>query len=264
MDKLKGKVAIVTGGGRGIGKAIARACASEGADVAIISRTSSDLESVAREINDAGSGRALPIRADVAVERDVKNVVAKVIKRFGRIDILVNNAAIGGVSKPVEEITEAEWDRVMEINVKGPFLLTREALPFMLKHKSGNIINVSSGAGVKRPRKHIRSVPYMVSKFAVEGLSHAIATRLRGSGINVNVLRPGFTRTSLQASWTPEELKRLKEEVGEFLEPESVNGLALFLASLEPGEITDQEFNTVDWIKERGSKGTFAGSSRHN
>jgi NAD(P)-dependent dehydrogenase (short-subunit alcohol dehydrogenase family) len=255
MNSLHGKVAIVTGGGKGIGEAIAKAYCSEGAKVAIVSRTLADLESVAREINRSSPGRALPMRGDVTLKADVKNVVVKVAKSFGRIDILVNNAAIGAVMEPFEEITEADWDQAMEINVKGPFLLTREVLPFMLKQRSGNIINVSSGAGLKRPRKYVRSVPYMVSKFALEGLSHALAIRLLGSGINVNVLRPGFTRTPMQASWTPDQLERLAEEAGGILEPDSVNGLALYLASLEPGEVTDQAFNTIEWIKRQGGRG---------
>lgn len=252
MSKLLGKVAIVTGSGKGIGKEIAKCYASEGAKVAVVSRTLSDLESLAKEINGTAPGKALPIQGDISIERDAKRMVQKTVEEFGRVDILVNNAATGSVTKSFEVITEADWDQTMDINVKGAFLLTREVLPLMLKRKSGNIINVSSGAGVKKPIKHVRSVTYTVSKFALEGLSHALAVRLLGSGVNVNVLRPGFTRTSIQAQWTPEEVKRMAVEIGHFLEPDSANGPALYLAALKPGELTDSEIDVFEWLKKNG------------
>jgi 3-oxoacyl-[acyl-carrier protein] reductase len=250
--RLDGKVAIITGAGRGIGRSMAKAYAAEGAKVVLFARTPSDLKEAAAEIESKKKGVTLVQRGDVSKGPDVAKAVNETLKRFGRIDILLNNAGIGGPEKKFYEMTESEWDSIMATNVRGPFLFSKAVLPHMLKQKSGNIINVSSGAGQKRPRKYIRSVAYAVSKFAVEGLTHALAVSLLGTGVNVNSFNPTPTKTSIQDSWTPEMFKEHAQELGELQEPEAVNELAIYLAALKPGEVTGESFNAREWNKTHG------------
>jgi 3-oxoacyl-[acyl-carrier protein] reductase len=246
--RLQNKVAIITGAGRGLGRSIAKAYSSEGAKVVVMSRTMSDLESVVHEINSVG-GTAVGISGNVAVSNDVQRVISETLRKFQRVDVLFNNAGIEGSSKQLEEISEAEWNEVMNVNVKGMFLFTKAVLPHLLSQASGNIINMSSGAGEKRPRKRVRSIPYTVSKFAVEGFTDALAVRLAGSGVNVNALKPGPTRTSIQSNWTEEDFKKHEEEVGPMNEPEFVNEVAVYLASLKPGELNGASLSATEWNK---------------
>lgn len=250
--RLADKIAIITGGGRGIGRSVAKACALEGATVIVTSRTESDLNTLVDEINTKG-GAAVSVTGNVAIASDVERVVKETIKRFDRVDILFNNAGVEGSMKSLEEITEAEWDEVMNINVKGMFLFTRAVLPYMRKRATGNIINTSSGAGEKRPRKMVRSISYAVSKFAVEGFTNALSTRLAGTGVNVNALRPGPTRTSIQSHWTEQDFKRHAQEVGPLQEPEVVNEVAIYLASLKPGELSGQSLSAKDYNMEHAA-----------
>jgi len=140
---LQGKVAVVTGGGRGIGRAIARRFAAEGAAVLIASRTEAELRHVASEIEQAG-GKSAWVAGDVAREADCAHIVAAARDRLGAVDILVNNAGDYGPVKPVEEISPEEWDRVIAVHLRGAFLLTRLVLPEMYRRKSGAVVNISS------------------------------------------------------------------------------------------------------------------------
>lgn len=246
--QLEGKVAIVTGGGRGIGRAIAEAYASEGAKVTITARTESELDSVAANIH-RHKGKALPLPGDATNPSEVQKVVKSTLDEFGKIDILVNNAGVGGPTGELDEISEKEWDAVLGVNLKGAILFTKLVLPGMLQRGSGNIINVSSGAGEKRPRRFVRSIPYTVSKFAIEGFTSALSVRLLGTGVNVNALKPGTTRTALYASIPQRVARQLTAEVGEPAEPESVNKLAVYLASLKPGELNGESLDVRMWNK---------------
>lgn len=183
---LNGKVAIVTGGGRGIGRAIARRFAAEGAAVVIAARTVAQLESTAREIESAG-GRAAWIASDVSREKDAEKIVQTAREKFGRVDILVNNAGIYGPVKPIEEITAEEWDTVMAANLRGAFLMTRAALPTMYG-RGGAILNISSVAA----RAAIPwGAAYAATKAGLLGLTRTTAAEGAQRGVRANAVLPG-------------------------------------------------------------------------
>jgi NAD(P)-dependent dehydrogenase (short-subunit alcohol dehydrogenase family) len=167
-----------------------------------------------------------------------------------RIDILLNNAGITGSVSPLEEISEAELDALFQVNVKGPFLASKQVLPFMRKQGAGNIINMSSGAGERKALNiPVRSIGYSISKFALEGLSYSMAARLRGTGINVNAIIPGVIKTTIHDNTPKEVLEEMKRRVG-FEEPAVVNPLAIYLAALRPGELTGAFIRASEWNKE--------------
>jgi len=190
--KLKGSVSIVTGGGRGIGRAIAITLAKEGSDIVIVSRTKSELEETASEVKRLGR-EVLSVSGDVRKKKDVENVVNKAFEKFGKIDILVNNAGVA-YYKPLVKTSEEEWDETFDTNVKGIYLVTREVLPIMEKQKSGIIINISSGAG-----KHgfANLSAYCASKFAVIGFTQSLADELFDKGIKVYAVCPGGVDTKM-------------------------------------------------------------------
>jgi len=250
--RLKDRVAIVSGASRGIGRSIARAYALEGAKVVLMARSKSELEALAEEINNS-KGVSLPVTGDVTHHDDVTRVVEATLKAFGRIDILVNNAGILGSTKEIDAMSEADWDEVMSINVKGVFLLSREVLPAMRRQKSGNIVNISSGAGERHPQLgSIRGVPYNVSKFAVEGINYCLASRLQGTGVNVNAIKPGPIMSGFWTGVPEEELQRVRRALGAIHEPEFANELAVYLAALAPGELTGASINAIEWNKLHG------------
>ncbi|HEV2490345.1 MAG TPA: SDR family NAD(P)-dependent oxidoreductase [Candidatus Acidoferrales bacterium] len=184
---LEGKVAIITGGGRGIGRAIARRFAAEGAAVLISARSKKEIEQVADEIRAAGQ-RATAIPADVSQEADCRKIIKEAERKFGRVDILVNNAGILGPVKPVEEIEPAEWDEVLAVNLRGPFLLSRLVLPQMYARGSGAILNISSVAA-KVP--YPWNGPYAASKAGLVGLTRTLAAEAARKGVRVNAICPG-------------------------------------------------------------------------
>lgn len=186
MGQLDGKVAIVTGGGSGIGKGIAKAFVDEGCSVVIAARNGDGLKAAAEELaGDAGVVVAIP--TDVTDEDQMVNLFAKTMERFGRLDILVSNAgAFDGA--PIEDLTMEQWQRVLQVNVTGPFLGAREAFRIMKKQGGGRIINIGS-ISAQRPRHS--SSPYSTSKYAVTGLTHSLALEGRDHGIAVSVLHPG-------------------------------------------------------------------------
>jgi len=241
--KLSGKVAIITGAGMGIGRSIALAFAEEEASVVLVSRHQSDIDSVANEATALGAN-ALAIRADVSQESEVTEMVNKTLSQFHRIDVLVNNAAVSGLRGLITEIKTEDWDRMMSINVRGMFLCSKAVVPVMIKQREGNIINLSSGAGILTKDDSFlstrNSLPYCVSKFAVEGFTLVLAAQLNRFNINVNALRPGPSDTRAHASAPPELKAQLRK-------PDQVKAVALFLATQGPAGITGESILAASW-----------------
>lgn len=194
MMSLKGQTAIVTGGGRGIGRAICLSLAKEGANIVIVARHREEIEETARMVKNIGS-RFLEIQADVRNEADVEGMILKTIEKCGRIDILVNNAGVVHMNH-IEETSIEEYDEMMDTNVKGTFLCTKYAVPYLEKSENGKIINISSGAG-----KHGLSdlSVYCASKFAVNGMTEALASELSGR-VMVYSVCPGAVDTEMYRS----------------------------------------------------------------
>jgi len=195
MESLKNKVALVTGAGKGIGKAIALALAAEGVHVALLSRTEKDLLSVATEINKLGVKSTI-VTADVSKIEEVNATVAKVQVELGPIDILINNAGIGTFGKFLE-LEPAVWENMIKVNLLGVYYVTRAALPQMIERKTGDIINISSTAG--RSGSAITSA-YSASKFGVFGLSESLMQEVRKHNIRVTAMAPSTIVTDLAQS----------------------------------------------------------------
>jgi len=196
--KLKDKVAIVTGGGTGIGKAISLALASEGAAVVMAARNLSRLEQAVKDIKSRGV-KATAIQTDIADHEQVKQMVAQTIENFGRIDILVNNAARGTFNNSdVVDMNLKEWHDSLAINLTGMMFCSKEALKYMIRRKSGSIINISSVAGMSGVPKES---PYTTSKWGVIGFTETLAIEVGRFGIRVNCISPGATRTQEFEDW---------------------------------------------------------------
>jgi NAD(P)-dependent dehydrogenase (short-subunit alcohol dehydrogenase family) len=187
--QLSSKTALVTGGGRGIGKAIALALAREGADVAVTGRYQDVLHDVAREIQALGR-RSIAVTADVSNELQVRDLVNTTREELGSIDILVNNVGIAGPTAPLTEVTTAEWDETMAVNLRSAFLCSKAVIPPMIERRSGKIINISSIAG---KIGYALRCPYAASKWGMIGLSQSLAQELGPSNIQVNTICPGPT-----------------------------------------------------------------------
>ena len=206
---LTNKTIIVTGSGRGIGKYIAKRLAAEGANIVVTARTQEDIEKVTFKINSKG-GSAISIRGDVARQNDVRNIITKAINKFGKVDILINNAGVG-LRKSLLDTEEEEFNEVMDVNVKGVFLFMKNIIPEMEK-SGGLIINISSGAG----KTGIPTLSvYCASKFAVIGFTEAVAGEVSGN-IKIVALCPGSVDEGMFKRLFPGEEADLKpEEVAE-------------------------------------------------
>lgn len=201
-------VTLVTGGGRGIGRAVALRFAREGASVVICARTRRELDRVARDIRASG-GTVLAHAADLSRPASVRRLVRVATRRFGRIDILINNAGILGPRIPLAEYKLRDWSRVLAVNLTGTFLVTHAVLPGMMRRRSGCIVSLSSSVG-RKGRADWGA--YAVSKFGVEGLSQALAQELEPYGIRVLTYNPGGTRTRMRAEAYPsEDRSRLRD-----------------------------------------------------
>lgn len=219
--QFKNQVVVITGGGRGIGEATARAFAAQGARVIVTARTASEINAVAASIKKS-DGQAWAIPCDVADEPQVKNLFFKVEKEAGPVDILINNAAHFFV-KTLEELTVEDWDTMMAVNLRSLFLCSREAVRMMKQKKSGVIVNVSSVAGVPTIEKFPGSSAYCASKGGVTLFTEALASELRPFSIRVNCISPGGVNTRMFR----EGLPQLQWD----MEPEEVAQAILFLAS---------------------------------
>lgn len=218
MAKLQDKTAIVTGGGSGIGQGIALMLAAEGAHVVICGRRETALARVAAKIRVAG-GSVLPVVADVAVESDSTRVVEQAVATFGLVHILVNNAGIDSADAPIHEYSVENWDHVLATNLRGPFLMSRAALPFMRQQREGHIINISSEAGIEY---YPETGAYTVSKFGLNTLSELMQKENQDYGIRVNTICPGMVVTEMT-----EDIAGLHKD--RCLYPEDIADLVLWL-----------------------------------
>lgn len=239
---VNGKVALVTGSGRGIGKAIALALAERGADIVINDLDMDNAAHTVEEIKALGR-KAIAIKADVSSEIEVEEMVKECMNQFGRIDILVNNAGLIS-TKLLQETTVQDWDRIMSINLKGVFLCTKAVYPYMMDQKSGKIINIASVAG-KRGGGLFGKSAYSASKGGVISFTKAVAREAGEFGINVNAVTPGFTNTEMVTGMSQDQ----KESVIRSIpmrragKPEDIAKAVCFLASSDSdyisGEIMD-------------------------
>jgi len=239
--RLQGETALITGGGTGLGRAIALAFAREGANVAVAGRRPDPLLEVAHEIKEQG-GKALAIVCDVTRAQDAGRAVAETIAGFGRLSILVNNAGTLHVST-IETIPEEEWDRVMTVNVKGPFLMSRAALPELREAGGGTIVNIGSILGLIGAKDR---AAYCTSKGGVTMLTKAMALDHAHENIRVNCICPAIVETDLvrglfDKASDPEALRRARAALiplGRMGKPEDVAEMAVFLASRESSWMT--------------------------
>jgi NAD(P)-dependent dehydrogenase (short-subunit alcohol dehydrogenase family) len=235
--RLEGRVAIVTGGARHIGAAYCRRFATEGAGVVIADILDGD--SVVEEIRSKG-GRALALKVDVSSEQDANRMAAEAVKAFGRIDILVNNAAIfiNIQRHPFYEITSEEWDRVSAVNIKGPFLCAKAVFPQMKEQKYGKIINVSSSTAYWGTPNFLH---YVASKAALIGMTRSLAREVGEYGICVNAIAPGLVEHEGQnAPQALTDLQLKARSIKRLETPEDLFGTVVFLASSDSDFMTGQ------------------------
>ena len=240
---LKDKVAIITGGGRGIGRAFALRFAEEGAKIMIPDISLERAESVVKEIKDRG-GEAAATLTDISDEKATNKMAETVIRQYGKVDILVNNAAIWfGINiTPWDEWTVEQWDRIFQVNVKGTWLCCKAIAPLMEKQSKGKIINIASN--VARVPASKLFLPYSCSKGAVYTLTHALAHALGPSGINVNAIGPGYTASEASLSQVDSastfETATADQSIPRREEPADLVGTAVFLASPDSDFISGQ------------------------
>ncbi|MHA3772998.1 SDR family oxidoreductase [Verrucomicrobiota bacterium sgz303538] len=247
--KLDGRVALITGGGSGIGAAAARLLAQQGAKVGLLSRTPHEVEQLAREITESG-GAALPLRADVARQEDLTAAIRQLTDEWGRLDIVFANAGVNGVWAPLEEITPEEWDQTIAINLRGTFLTVRESLPW-LKQRGGSIIITASVNGT-RMFSNTGATAYACSKAAQVAFAKMTAVEFAKYHVRVNVICPGFIESAIHDNTEKRNTEkiRLPVEYPEGTIPltgkkpgrsEQVAELVLFLASDQATHITGTE-----------------------
>lgn len=257
MGKLENRVALVTGGGRGIGRAIAIALAGEGAKVALAARSVPELDNVASTIESAG-GVAVAIPTDLFDRSAPKELAAAVKEQLGPVEILVNNAGLGSSSnpKPVVDFDDDYWDQTLAINLTAPYLLSKAVLPDMLARKWGRIITIAS-INAKRPSLH--GAAYAASKHGVLGLMRTLALEVAAEGITVNSICPGPVKTLMNDKRIVYDADRLGRDLDEHersltpiggrLDPQDVAPLAVYLASEEARMVTGQAYNVCGGLE---------------
>lgn len=242
---LEDKVAIITGAGRGLGRAFALRFAEQGARLLLPDISLERAEDTAKEIRAKG-GEAVAIHTDISDENATKKMAEKVMQQYGKVDILLNNAAIyyGIEAKPWDTWTAADWDRILAVNVKGTWLCCKAIAPLMIKQSKGKIINMASN--VARVPAAQLFLPYSCSKGAIYTLTHALARALGPAGINVNAIAPGYTAS--EASLAQRESEKIfeiatsEQSIHKRLQPADLVGVAVFLASAESDLISGQVF----------------------
>jgi NAD(P)-dependent dehydrogenase (short-subunit alcohol dehydrogenase family) len=232
---LEGKVAMITGASQGLGRALALAYAKEGAQIVINSRQEENIRPVAEEAESTGA-EVLALAADVSRSADVGRLVGAATQRFGRVDVLVNNAGVLGPRVAIVEYPEDEWRLVIDANLTGPFLVSKAVIEHM--PEGGSIVNVVSGVSVEgRPGWGA----YSVSKFGVEGFTQILAAELKERGIRVNAVDPGGMRTEMRAAAYPEEDPTTR------ITPEENTDVFLYLASDESKGVTGERFKAQEF-----------------
>jgi 3-oxoacyl-[acyl-carrier protein] reductase len=240
--RLKEKIAVITGGAQGIGRATALGMAREGAKLVIADLQGEKAQSVANELEKSGAD-AVGVAVDVASEASVKLMAKAAFERFGRVDILANIAGIYYPKASVTELSEEDWDRTIDINLGSNFLCCREFVPSMRRQKSGRIISIASGIGHYGMRQFSH---YAASKAAIMGFVKSLAREVAADGITVNAICPGSANTSMPRQHRSEEevMARLRSTpLPHVLEPEDIAGPILFLASDAAAYITGQSYN---------------------
>ena len=240
---LDGDAVLITGASRGLGRSMALRFAEEGARVSLVSRSEDRLEEIAGE----AGGETLVAPADVRSSEDVERAVARTVEAFGRIDTLINNAGVSQLGltderHPVVEVSEEMWDLVLETNLKGVFLFSKESIPHMGGGERANVINVSSGLG-----RHATAGagPYVASKWGLEGLTRTLALEHEGE-INVNALDPGGrVNTDIWAHLSEAEREQI-------LQPDVMDDAAVLLAAQEPGGVTGESMDAEGWESRLG------------
>jgi 3-oxoacyl-[acyl-carrier protein] reductase len=227
--KLQDKVALITGGGRGIGKAIALAYAREGARIAICSRTANEVEDAAKEVQALGS-KCLALVCDVSEEEPVTSLARQVEGELGRIDVLVNNAGVMTRPASILECDVKKWDYTIAVNLRGTFLVTKAVLVGMVRQKGGSIINVSSMIG---RGAYANFAAYAASKWGIEGFTQTLAAELRPHNVRVNSVDPGYVATKLTGYHGDR--------------PESVTDVFVFLASDESHSVSGKMLDSSGW-----------------
>jgi NAD(P)-dependent dehydrogenase (short-subunit alcohol dehydrogenase family) len=234
--KLKDKIALITGGSKGIGKGIAKAFLKEGAVVVICGRKKRELESTLEELS--GYGNVSYIKADISKRNKVASLKNEIGERFGKLDVLVNNASILGLRKPIIDYDEDIWQETVHINLNAQFFVTKALLPLLMKADNGSIINVSSSVG---RRGKAGWGAYAASKFGLEGLTEVLADELK-SKVRVNSVNPGGTRTDMRREAYPEE------DPDTLPTPDDITPIFIYLASDDSIDVTGEALNARDWI----------------
>jgi NAD(P)-dependent dehydrogenase (short-subunit alcohol dehydrogenase family) len=236
--RLDGRIALVTGGGRGLGRMIATTLAQAGADVAITSRTAGSADAVADAIASATGRRIRAFAADVTVPNDIPRLVAEVEAGLGPIDILINNAGLN-IRGPIQKLSEADWDAVIDTNLKGPFLITRAIGPAMVARGWGRIVNLASILGVVSLGER---TPYCSSKSGLIGLTRVLALEWAGTGVTVNALCPGVFGTEMNTALLADPVKHQefmrRIPMGRLGDVDELAGAVLFLSSPAASYVT--------------------------
>jgi len=265
--ELEGKIALVTGSARGIGRGVAIALAQNGADVVVnYVRNEAEARKAVEEIQKLGR-RSFAVKADVSKSSEVKALFKETLDKFGTLDILVNNAG-QGMAAMVEDISEEEWNYILNLNLNGVFLCCKEAIPIMKAKRKGKIVTISSVAGIRMA--HLSGAHYTAAKYAVNGFTRHLAYELAPYGINVNAVCPGLVLTPLVTDSTPASyLEKVRQTIpaGRISTPEDQANAVLFLVSEKSSMIVGETLvvdggSLLGWqpndVYERGKKKAFA------